>query len=154
MAPLPDYPIKHPSTTHPTMGEKVCSFPDLKDPSTQCNYKESEVMIGFHIEGNHLKTALAPRKKEGESQKKAKRIEVKPPKFMEGEMNGKFKKKKEEFQSCERQHFCWLEQEEDESINNFEMRVRSKVMNCEFRPVESATLAERRAKSRLKSYVT
>ena len=58
-------------------------------------------MIGYHIEGQHRKLAPTPAKedKKESSKKKGKKIDAKPPKFMESETKEEFKRKKKEFQS-------------------------------------------------------
>ena len=75
------------STTHPAMGDKrKCPFLDKVDPRKVCEYEDTETIIGFHIEGQHCKVDPAQKKedkKDESDKKKAKRLDVKPPNFME-----------------------------------------------------------------------
>ena len=164
----------------------------------ECDYKGTEVMIGLHVEAKYQDKPPAENKnekkeEENEKQKKGKRIEAKPPKFLENETREEFRRKEEEFDSyvertgisgedvtddlyrtcetplkqkliasnkvhkrikmtkpavmmaeikrlclpkenvvLEREQFKNLKQEENEKINEFELRVRSKAKMCDF----------------------
>ena len=172
------------------MAEVQCPYLDVKDPSKVCDYKGIIELFNHHVLLWHTKTEA---KKEVKQPRKTKRMETKPPKFMEKETREEFRRKQSEFLAysksdllegdeisdnlylacdtplkrrllasskikgaiektetevilsemericlpkltmvVERQHFCRLEQEEDETINCFEDRVRSKARQCGF----------------------
>ena len=82
-----------------------CPFGGVNNPEVECDYKGTEVMIGHHIEAKH-REKKAPvekkeeKKKDDESEKKkCKRIDAKPPKFLESETREEFRRKEEEFEA-------------------------------------------------------
>ena len=76
--------------------EENCPFPDVEDSTMIRTYVANiEVMLGFHILVVHRKPPT--KKEEGQEtilpSKKQKRMESKPPKFMEHETRNKFRRK-------------------------------------------------------------
>ena len=70
---------------------ETCPFQKVTDPEAGCEYQGTEMMIGYHIQGQHKekeKEKKEEKKEETEKQKKGIRIDVKPPKFMEFENKG------------------------------------------------------------------
>ena len=84
---------------------ETCPFQKVSDPEVGCEYQGTETMIGFHIQGQHKEkenkkeNKKEEKKEETEKPKKGKRIDMKPPKFMEFETRGEFRRKEEEFQA-------------------------------------------------------
>ena len=81
-----------------------CPFGGVNNPEVECDYKGTEVMIGHHIEAKHREKApiekKEEKKKEDETEKKkGKRIEAKPPKFMENETREEFRRKEDKFEA-------------------------------------------------------
>ena len=72
------------------MAEVTCPYPDVKDPTKICDYKGVLEMFNHHIKGWHTKKEDVKEAKK--DVRKNKRMEAKPPKFLEREMREKFRR--------------------------------------------------------------
>ena len=83
------------------MAEVNCPFEDMEDSTKPCTHvAKTEVMLGYHIEAKHCKHPAKKEEKEDiPPNKKAKRMESKPPTFLEQKTRFEFRRIQDEFES-------------------------------------------------------
>ena len=87
-------------------------YQNVVDPTKACTYESSKIMLGYHITKHHLHTT---KKEETEANpKKTKRMDPKPPKFLESKTRDKFRWKQAEFDTYKRRAKISGEDEADD----------------------------------------